>query len=112
MKIKDLRELNKDELVARRAELKKDALDARLQLASGQLQNTALFRNSRKEVARIETLLSERRLGIQLRGRGAAAAPAVEAAPVKKQKAAKPAAPAKAPAAKKAAKKKAAKAQD
>lgn len=111
MKIKDLRELNKDELVARRTELKKDSLDARLQLASGQLQNTSLFRNHRKEVARIETLLSERRLGLQLRGRGTATA-APEAAPVKKQKAAKPAAPAKAPAAKKAAKKKAAKAQD
>lgn len=108
MKIKELRELSKEELVARRDELKKSAFEGRLQHASGQLQNTALFRNSRKEVAHIETLLSERRLGLKLRGRGPAA-PAEAPAP-KKAAAPKSASTPKAPAAKKAARKKAAKA--
>lgn len=90
MKIKELRELTKDELVARRGELKKEALDARLMQASGQLENPARFRLIRKEVARIETILSERRLNLQLRaprsGSAApkAAAPAAEAAPARK----------------------------
>ena len=110
MKIKELRELSKEELIARRSELKKSAFEARLQHASGQLQSTSLFRNTRKEVAHIETLLSERRLGLKLRGRGAA--PAAEAAPAAPKKAAAPksASTPKAPAAKKAARKKAAKA--
>ena len=46
MKIKELRELSKDELVARRSELKKQALDSRVQQAGGQLENTAIFRSS------------------------------------------------------------------
>lgn len=109
MKIKELRELSKEELIARRSELKKSAFEARLQHASGQLQSTSLFRNTRKEVAHIETLLSERRLGLKLRGRGAAPAAEAPAAP-KKAAAPKSASTPKAPAAKKAARKKAAKA--
>jgi large subunit ribosomal protein L29 len=111
MKIKELRELSKDELVARRGELKKQALDSRVQQVGGQLENTSLFRQVRKEVAHIETILSERRLNIQYRGQaitGVAAAEKAkrEAAP-KQEKAAKPA---KKAVAKKATAKKAAKA--
>jgi large subunit ribosomal protein L29 len=102
MKIKELRELSKDELVARRNELKKQALDSRVQHVGGQLENTSIFRGIRKEVAKIETILSERRLNIQLR-----TASATEAKP-KAEKTPKPAKKA----AKKAAPKKAAKAQD
>jgi large subunit ribosomal protein L29 len=68
MKIKELRELSKDELVARRNELKKLSLDSRVQQVGGQLENTAIFRQVRRQVAHIETVLSERRLNIQYRG--------------------------------------------
>lgn len=110
MKIKDLRELSKDELVARRNELKKQALDSRVQQVGGQLENSSVFRQLRKEVARVETILSERRLNIQYRGAtatGVAVAERTQAAAAAKSQ------PAKKPAAKKkTAAKKAAKAQD
>jgi large subunit ribosomal protein L29 len=90
MKIKELRELSKDELVARRGELKKQSLDSRVQMAGGQLENSSIFRNLRKEVAHIETILSERRLNVKHRAATAVAdKPKKEAAP---EKAAKPAA--------------------
>ena len=115
MKIKELRELSKDELVARRNELKKQTLDSRVQQVGGQLENSAIFRQVRKQVAHIETVLSERRLNIQYRGATASGVAIAErtqaAAAAKKEKAAKPAAPKKA-APKKPAAKKAAKAQD
>jgi len=107
MKIKELRELSKDELAARRGELKKQALDSRVQHVGGQLENTGIFRQLRKEVAHIETILSERRLNVQYRGQtisGVAAAEKSQREAAPKQKAAKPA---KKTAAKKAAPKKA-----
>jgi large subunit ribosomal protein L29 len=110
MKIKELRELSKDELAARRNELKKQALDSRVQHVGGQLENTGIFRQLRKEVAHIETILSERRLNVQYRGQtisGVAAAEKSQREATPKQKAAKPAK--KKMAAKKAAPKKAAK---
>ena len=110
MKIKELRELSKDELVARRNELKKQTLDSRVQQVGGQLENSAIFRQARKQVAHIETVLSERRLNIQYRGAtasGVAIAERAQASAASKKEA-KPAATKKAvpkkPAAKKAAK--------
>jgi large subunit ribosomal protein L29 len=113
MKIKELRELSKDELVARRNELKKQTLDSRVQHVGGQLENSSIFRQVRRQVAHIETVLSERRLNIQYRGAtasGVAIAERNQAAAASKKEA-KPAAPKKA-AAKKPAAKKAAKAKD
>jgi large subunit ribosomal protein L29 len=116
MKIKELRELSKDELAARRNELKKQALDSRVQHVGGQLENTSVFRQLRKEVAHIETILSERRLNVQYRGQtvsGVAAAQRSqrETAKPKPAKAARTAAPKKPAAKKKAPAKKAAKAK-
>ncbi len=105
MKIKELRELSKDELVARRNELKKQSLDSRVQQVGGQLENTTIFRSLRKEVAHIETILSERRLNIQYRGATASGVAAAE----RKQSASQPKPAKKAAGSKKAAPKKAAK---
>lgn len=66
MKINQLRELTVEELIARKRELRKEALHLRIQQASGQLENTAHLKDLRKEVARIETLVSERRIGLAL----------------------------------------------
>ena len=62
MKTTELRELSISELVARKRELKDELFHLRLQKASGQLEKPSQFRNLRKEVARIETLVSERTL--------------------------------------------------
>lgn len=61
-KIKDLRELSVDELATRRRDLKEESLNMRVQQESGQLENSARLREIRRGVAKIETILSERRL--------------------------------------------------
>jgi large subunit ribosomal protein L29 len=60
MKIKELRELSNDELVARRYELRKEAFNLRLQQQTGAAEKPSVIRIGRREVARIETILSER----------------------------------------------------
>ncbi|MEZ5300644.1 MAG: 50S ribosomal protein L29 [Verrucomicrobiales bacterium] len=60
MKTRELRELTLEELTARRRELKQEAINLRVQQQSDQLENPARIRLVRREVARIETLLSER----------------------------------------------------
>jgi len=57
----ELRELSVDELATRRRELKEEALNLRVQKESGQLENPARLREVRREVARIETVLTEKR---------------------------------------------------
>ena len=60
MKIKELRESSVEELSARRRELKQEALNLRIQQQSGQLENPARLTQIRKEIARIETIITER----------------------------------------------------
>ena len=80
MKIKELRELSNEELVARRYVLRKDAFNLRLQQQTGAMEKPSVIRISRREVARIETILSER-------ARKSAADPAsASSAGVRKQK--------------------------
>ncbi|MFT5469225.1 MAG: large subunit ribosomal protein L29 [Verrucomicrobiales bacterium] len=61
-KITELRELTSEEMIAKRRDLKHEILNLRVQQQSGQLENTALLRNNRREIGRLETILSERRL--------------------------------------------------
>jgi large subunit ribosomal protein L29 len=60
MKIKEIRELSKDELVTRRRDLRQEVFHLRLQQAAGQLEKPSQIRLIRREVARLETVLSER----------------------------------------------------
>ena len=60
MKIKELRESSVEELSARRRELKQEALNLRISQQSGQLENPARITLIRKEIARIETIITER----------------------------------------------------
>ena len=61
VKIKDLRAMSVDELEARLVECKKEQLTLRIQQAIGQLTNTSAISKVRKEVAQINTLLTERK---------------------------------------------------
>lgn len=54
-KAKDIKELSADELVASLRELKQEALNLRLQKATGQLENPARIREVRRETARVLT---------------------------------------------------------
>lgn len=60
-KVKELRELSVDELATRRRENREEALNLRVQKESGQLENPARIKELRREVAVIETLLTEKR---------------------------------------------------
>ena len=62
MKSKEIRELSNTELSARSRELRDQLFHLRLQKAGGQIENSSLFRSLRKEIARIETVLSSRKL--------------------------------------------------
>ena len=99
MKTNELREMTVEELANRSRELRKDALNLRIQQASGQLENPARLKEIRREVARMETIISERRLGL-IGGRKAAG---TSVKPAKATPAAAKKAPAKKAAAKKAA---------
>ena len=59
MKLSELRELSKDELVQKKTELKDQLFKLRFQHSLGQLETTAKLRNIRKDIARIETLCGE-----------------------------------------------------
>lgn len=60
-KISEIRELTAEELSARLVELKQESLTLRLQQATGQLENTARLKAIRREVARVNTVLTELR---------------------------------------------------
>jgi len=61
MKNKEIRELSVPELVARSRELKDEMFHLRIQKASGQLEKPSQIRALRKEVARVETVLTQRK---------------------------------------------------
>ncbi len=61
VKTKDLRAMSVDELEAKLLEAKKEQFNLRIQQSTGQLQNTAVIRKVRREIAKINTLLTERK---------------------------------------------------
>ncbi len=60
MKLKEIKELTKAELIKRRRDLRQETFNLRLQQRSGQISNTSRFREIRREVAQIETVLALR----------------------------------------------------
>ena len=61
VKIKELRAMTVDELEAKLLECKKEQANLRIQQSTGQLQNTSNIRKVRRDVAKINTLLTERK---------------------------------------------------
>jgi large subunit ribosomal protein L29 len=60
MKNKEIRELTPDELRARKRELREQIFHLRLQQAGGQLEKPSELRLLRREIARIETVLTHK----------------------------------------------------
>jgi large subunit ribosomal protein L29 len=60
VKAKDLRERSTDDLVELRKMLKKELFSGRMKNYTNQLADTSLLRKTRREIARINTLLAER----------------------------------------------------
>ncbi len=61
MKAEDLRQKSPDELSEELASLRKEQFNLRFQAASGQLENTARVREVRRDIARVKTIMNERR---------------------------------------------------
>jgi large subunit ribosomal protein L29 len=60
MKMKELTELSTDELLTKRRDLRQESLHLRLQQQSGQLEQPSRLRLLRRDLARLETVLSQR----------------------------------------------------
>ena len=60
MKIQEIQELTAKELLARKRELKEEIFNLRIQQQSGQLEKPHLIRVARRNIARVETVLSRK----------------------------------------------------
>jgi large subunit ribosomal protein L29 len=63
MKAADLRELTLDELMSRQLDLKRKLFNLRFQLASGELNNSAELEKTRRDIARVMTIIAQRKPG-------------------------------------------------
>jgi large subunit ribosomal protein L29 len=61
MKLKEIRELSLQELAARKHELREESFHLRIQQQSGQLEKPSQLRAIRREIARIETVLTQKK---------------------------------------------------
>ena len=62
MKAKELKALSNTELEAKVSELKAELFNLRFQLATGQLQNTTVIANTKRDIARCMTILRQNEL--------------------------------------------------
>ena len=63
MEVTDLREKNVKELKELETKVRKELLDAKLHLAAGGLKDKSLIGKKKKEIARILTVLNEKKRG-------------------------------------------------
>jgi large subunit ribosomal protein L29 len=59
MKAKELREIDSQELVEKETSLRQELFNLRFQKATGQLGNTAIIGKTKKDLARVKTVLNE-----------------------------------------------------
>jgi large subunit ribosomal protein L29 len=62
MKAADLRELTTQELQAKLKELEEEVFNLKFRVASQQLENTARLQASRRDIARLKTVMKEKTL--------------------------------------------------
>ncbi|TET94875.1 MAG: 50S ribosomal protein L29 [Desulfobacteraceae bacterium] len=60
MKVGELRELSMQELVERGKELAMELFNLRFQMATGQLSNHTTIKKTKKDIARVKTVLKEK----------------------------------------------------
>ncbi len=61
MKGSELRDLSVEELESKSQDLNKELFNLKFQLATGQLENSARLPQTRKDIARVMTILREKR---------------------------------------------------
>ena len=62
MELKKIREMSEQELNAELNKMKKDLFNLRFQHVTGQLENPILLRDTKRDIARVKTILAERKL--------------------------------------------------
>ena len=62
MKAKELRELSLDELLEKERELNQELFNLRFQKGTGQMGNTSIIPKTKRDLARIKTLIRERKI--------------------------------------------------
>jgi len=65
MTANELRSLSGDELRSKAAELKRTVFDMKMKLKTGRLDSTADLAKTKRDLARVNTLLREQELGIR-----------------------------------------------
>jgi len=60
MKVTEIRELSPQEIEQKRVELQEEIFNLRFQHGIGQLENTAKLKQTKREIARVETILREK----------------------------------------------------
>ncbi len=71
MKILDVRNLTDSELAAKKKDARQEYFNLRLQQQTGALEKPSRLNELRKDVAKLETVLSERRLSLKVQSRAA-----------------------------------------
>jgi len=61
MKAVELRDLSPDELETKSRDLRGELFNVKVKRATGQLENTAMLLKLRRDIARVETVLREKR---------------------------------------------------
>jgi large subunit ribosomal protein L29 len=69
MKISEMRDLTADELQAKERDLKKELFDLRVQLMGGRVEKPSRIREVRRDIARIQTLMNQKRTSSSERSR-------------------------------------------
>ncbi len=68
MKAKDLRERSTEDLAELKTSIEKDLFSHRMKNATDQLGDTSLLGKARKDIARVELILQERRVAASSKG--------------------------------------------
>ena len=76
MKIAEVRNLTDSELVTKKKEARQEYFNLRLQQTTGALEKPSRLGELRKDVAKFETVRSERRLNLKVKSREVKPAPA------------------------------------
>lgn len=63
MEVKDIRGLTSDELTEKAGQLKQELFNLRFQRATGRIENLMRIRQTRRDIARIKTIMREKALG-------------------------------------------------
>ncbi len=67
MKFKEISEMSSEELLTKKRDLRQESLHLRLQQQSGQLEQPSRLRLLRRQVAQLETVLSQRALKTEIK---------------------------------------------